>query len=125
MLLRELTETARRLALVGLAKNTGKTVTLTVLLRELAAAGRTVGVTSVGRDGEEHDAIDARIDKPRVHLQAGAIGARPSRPGLGGLGLGLRRCDRRARNQRHPDSNQDQDRDHDHRDGLGEMDAER
>jgi hypothetical protein len=53
---------------VGLAKNTGKTVTLTVLLRELAAAGVRVGVTSVGRDGEEHDVIDFRIDKPRVHL---------------------------------------------------------
>ena len=28
-------------------------------------------MTSIGRDGEEHDVIDARIDKPRVQLQAG------------------------------------------------------
>ena len=36
------------LALVGLAKNTGKTETLTALLRELAQQDRRVGVTSVG-----------------------------------------------------------------------------
>jgi len=58
---------------VGLAKNTGKTETLTVLLRELERAGRVVGVTSVGRDGEEHDVIDARIAKPPVRLRAGSL----------------------------------------------------
>lgn len=69
----ELTASSRRLALVGLAKNTGKTVTLAVLLDELAAAGRRVGVTSVGRDGEEHDVIDFRIEKPPVKLLAGSL----------------------------------------------------
>src|SRR5438132_7683156 len=63
----------RRLALVGLAKNTGKTETLTTILAELAAAGVVVGVTSIGRDGEEHDVIDARIAKPRVHLREGSL----------------------------------------------------
>jgi hypothetical protein len=71
--LSELTASSRRLALVGLAKNTGKTVALTALLRELEAQGRPVGVTSVGRDGEERDVIDARIEKPRVHLAAGSL----------------------------------------------------
>jgi hypothetical protein len=61
------------LALVGLAKNTGKTVTLAAILAEHAAADRRVGVTSVGRDGEAHDVIDARIDKPRILLQAGDL----------------------------------------------------
>jgi hypothetical protein len=69
----ELTASSRRLALVGLAKNTGKTVTLAALLSELASAGRRVGVTSVGRDGEEHDVIDFRIDKPPVKLIAGSL----------------------------------------------------
>ncbi len=73
MLLSELSASAERVALVGLAKNTGKTVALAALLRELAAAGRTVGVTSVGRDGEEHDVIDFRIDKPAVELGGGSI----------------------------------------------------
>lgn len=73
MLLAELTAAHGRLALVGLAKNTGKTVALNALLAEIGREGRPVGVTSVGRDGEEHDAIDFRIDKPRVHLAAGSL----------------------------------------------------
>jgi hypothetical protein len=71
--LSELTAPARRLALVGLAKNTGKTETLAALLRELQRLGRGVGVTSVGRDGEERDVIDIRIEKPRVELCAGSL----------------------------------------------------
>ncbi len=73
MSLSQLIAPARRLAFVGLAKNTGKTETLTCALRELAAAGRRVGVTSVGRDGEEHDVIDIRIEKPRIRLPAGSL----------------------------------------------------
>ncbi len=72
-MLSELTASTRRLALVGLAKNTGKTEALAALLRELEAEGRRVGVTSVGRDGEERDVIDARIEKPRVRLPAGSL----------------------------------------------------
>jgi hypothetical protein len=63
----------RRLALVGLAKNTGKTETLTAILAEHAAAGTPIGVTSIGRDGEAHDVIDARIEKPRLHLVSGSL----------------------------------------------------
>jgi hypothetical protein len=73
VLLSELTASARRLALVGLAKNTGKTEALNALLRELQAAGRQVGVTSVGRDGEERDVIDFRIHKPRIVLPGGSL----------------------------------------------------
>jgi hypothetical protein len=71
--LSELIAPARRLALVGLAKNTGKTETLAALLRELEERGRRVGVTSVGRDGEERDVIDIRIEKPRVELCTGSL----------------------------------------------------
>jgi hypothetical protein len=71
--LHELVAGTRMLALVGLAKNTGKTETLAALLREHAKAGRPIGVSSIGRDGEEHDVIDARIEKPRVRLQAGDL----------------------------------------------------
>jgi hypothetical protein len=72
-MLSELTASTRRLALVGLAKNTGKTEALAALLRELERERRRVGVTSVGRDGEERDVIDSRIEKPRVRLPAGSI----------------------------------------------------
>jgi hypothetical protein len=72
-MLSELTASTKRLALVGLAKNTGKTVALNALLGELQAQGRRVGVTSVGRDGEERDAIDFRIEKPRIELAGGSL----------------------------------------------------
>jgi hypothetical protein len=71
--LSDLIAPARRVAVVGLAKNTGKTETLGALLRELRARGTAVGVTSVGRDGEARDAIDARIEKPAVRLWAGSV----------------------------------------------------
>lgn len=71
--LSELLTDTRTLALVGLAKNTGKTETLAAILREHAASDTQIGVTSIGRDGEEHDVIDARIDKPRVELQRGSL----------------------------------------------------
>jgi hypothetical protein len=73
VLLSELTASVKRLAMVGLAKNTGKTEALAALLRELESEGRLIGVTSVGRDGEEHDVIDSRIAKPRVRLWAGSL----------------------------------------------------
>lgn len=57
----------------GLAKNTGKTVALNHLLERCVARGEMVGVTSVGRDGEAVDAIDARITKPRVHVEPGTM----------------------------------------------------
>jgi len=63
----------QRLALVGLAKNTGKTETLRAILAEHADAATPVGVTSIGRDGEAHDVIDARIDKPRLNLAEGSL----------------------------------------------------
>jgi hypothetical protein len=72
-MLSDLTASTKRLALVGLAKNTGKTEALAALLRELEAAGRQVGVTSVGRDGEERDVIDFRIEKPRIRLPGGSL----------------------------------------------------
>jgi hypothetical protein len=73
MSLSELLAWTRRVAFVGLAKNSGKTETLTCALRELHEAGQTVGVTSVGRDGEEYDAIDGRIEKPRIDLAAWSL----------------------------------------------------
>ncbi len=73
MLLSDAVATVRRLAVVGLAKNTGKTVALATMLRELETTGHVVGVTSIGNDGEAHDAIDERIDKPAIRLAAGSL----------------------------------------------------
>lgn len=70
--LADLTASARRIAFVGLAKNTGKTVAMTALLGELAAAD-VVGVTSIGRDGEKRDAIDPRLAKPPIAVERGSL----------------------------------------------------
>jgi hypothetical protein len=69
----ELIVATRRLAFVGLAKNTGKTETLNRALREVHEAGHSVGVTSVGHEGEQRDVIDVRISKPRIALPAGSL----------------------------------------------------
>jgi len=69
----EAIEPAARVALVGLAKNTGKTVTLGAILSELEARGETVGVTSIGRDGEASDALDDAIAKPPIELPPMAL----------------------------------------------------
>ena len=66
-------ERAARVALVGLAKNTGKTVALGAILSELEARGETIGVTSIGRDGESTDALDDAIAKPPIRLPAMAL----------------------------------------------------
>jgi hypothetical protein len=58
---------------VGLAKNTGKTEALATLVGELSSLGRTLAITSIGRDGEDADAIQPRIVKPRIHCPAGTL----------------------------------------------------
>lgn len=60
----------RRLALVGVAKNCGKTTVLNYLLRAGICDGRTVGLMSVGIDGEEADAL-LGSPKPPILVRAG------------------------------------------------------
>lgn len=60
----------RSLSIVGLDKNTGKTVCLNYLLRRLAQEGVAVGVTSIGVDGEQVDSVFATA-KPEITLYKG------------------------------------------------------
>lgn len=55
----------RSLAIVGTAKNVGKTVTMTYLSQELSERGLTLGLISSGRDGETIDAFTGE-PKPQV-----------------------------------------------------------
>lgn len=50
-------DSVARLALIGVAKNCGKTTTLNFLLASGVCAGRTVGLVSVGIDGEVADLL--------------------------------------------------------------------
>lgn len=73
MLLARATKGLPRLAIAGLAKNTGKTKALTTLITERARCGCRLGITSIGRDGECRDVIDHRIRKPRIRVPVGSL----------------------------------------------------
>ena len=60
----------RSLSIVGLEKNTGKTVCLNYILHRMNEMGIHVGVTSIGVDGEQVDAVFATA-KPEVTLYEG------------------------------------------------------
>lgn len=62
----------RSLSIVGLEKNTGKTVCLNYVLRRLNEIGFPCAVTSIGVDGEQVDAVYGSA-KPEVTLYDGTI----------------------------------------------------
>lgn len=55
------------LAIIGLAKNAGKTVTLNTIIREAEKADIKLAVASYGRDGEDIDIITLK-EKPRIFI---------------------------------------------------------
>lgn len=59
-------------AVMGMTKNTGKTVSLNHLLSQAHAARKAVGLTSIGRDGEERDQVFS-IPKPPVRVTPGCL----------------------------------------------------
>jgi hypothetical protein len=71
------TAAARSVVVVGTAKNAGKTTTFNALRAVAARHGVAIAVTSIGRDGEPSDALDAQ-PKPRVRLAPGTIVALPA-----------------------------------------------
>ncbi|MEJ6008069.1 hypothetical protein WG899_21165 [Paucibacter sp. AS339] len=60
------------LAVMGMAKNTGKTVALNHVLAQAHAAQVPVGVTSIGRDGEDRDQVFL-FPKPPVLIWPGSL----------------------------------------------------
>ena len=60
----------RSLSIVGLEKNTGKTVCLNYILRRLHEIGVSTAVTSIGVDGEQVDSVYATA-KPEIVLYEG------------------------------------------------------
>jgi hypothetical protein len=59
-------------AVMGMTKNTGKTVALNHLLAQAATAQVAVGVTSIGRDGEDRDQVFF-VPKPPILVWPGTI----------------------------------------------------
>ena len=60
------------LAVMGMTKNTGKTVALNHILACAAAESMALGVTSIGRDGEERDQVFS-FPKPPVMVWPGTL----------------------------------------------------
>jgi len=82
---------ARSIFVVGTGKNVGKTVAMRAMYEAATDAGVTVGLTSIGRDGEAVDAGDAQ-PKPRLFLRPGTAVATarnvlPSTPASEILGI--------------------------------------
>lgn len=62
----------RTVAIVGTAKNVGKTVTLNCVIRQAEEDGLAPGVTSTGRDGERIDVVTSE-EKPVVYVPEGSL----------------------------------------------------
>ncbi len=60
------------LAIIGMTKNVGKTVTLNYLINSFAGCGTILGLISAGYDGERVDRLTLR-EKPRIYAPAGAV----------------------------------------------------
>ena len=59
------------ISIIGLSKNVSKTTTLNHIIN-LLRDKHTIGVTSIGRDGEPYDAI-TELPKPKIILEEGTI----------------------------------------------------
>lgn len=62
----------RTIAVIGMCKNAGKTTVLNRLIYEFAASNRTVGLTSIGRDGEKNDVV-TNTGKPEIFVHRGTM----------------------------------------------------
>ncbi len=62
----------RAVAIVGMTKNVGKTVTLNYLVKKYEEQGRCLGLVSAGYDGERFDRLTLE-EKPRIYTPRGAF----------------------------------------------------
>ncbi|SHJ57920.1 lysine 5,6-aminomutase reactivase subunit KamB [Paramaledivibacter caminithermalis] len=62
----------RTISVVGMAKNSGKTVTLNELIDEAMDNNLRLGITSIGRDGEKQDIVTF-TEKPLIYINQGTI----------------------------------------------------
>ena len=60
------------ISIIGMCKNAGKTTVLNKLLTDCRKLGITMGITSIGRDGEEVDIVTG-TDKPKIFVSKGTI----------------------------------------------------
>ena len=67
----QLVQKYESISIIGMSKNVGKTTTFNHILKE--ARGRiSLGLTSIGRDGEDQDIVTA-TEKPKIYVECGTI----------------------------------------------------
>jgi len=71
-LIRKIMESCKTVSIVGMAKNVGKTVTLNEMIDQAREINVSLGITSIGRDGESRDLV-TDTEKPRIFIYAGTI----------------------------------------------------
>jgi len=62
----------KTISIIGMSKNSGKTVALNHLIGEAIDDGIPIGITSIGRDGESLDIV-TETDKPRIFVEEGTF----------------------------------------------------
>lgn len=72
MLLEHIKDKYQRISIVGMSKNSGKTVALNYLIQEAYEEGISIGITSIGRDGEDVDIV-TDTDKPPIFVEEGTL----------------------------------------------------
>jgi len=81
----ELIRPYRSVSIIGMCKNAGKTTVLNHIIQEVSGNGRTLALTSIGRDGEDNDLVTG-TSKPGIYVTEGTLLATAS-------DLVLRHCD--------------------------------
>lgn len=72
MLIQNIDKKYKTISIIGMAKNSGKTVALNHLLGEAFELGLTIGILSTGRDGESVDVV-TETEKPKIFVEEGTI----------------------------------------------------
>lgn len=67
-----LKEQHKIISVIGMAKNAGKTVALNEIIYQAMEGGLTVGLTSIGRDGERQDVVTC-TEKPMIYADEGML----------------------------------------------------
>lgn len=73
----ELIENQTSVSFIGMCKNAGKTTAMNFLIEECSKRDIVLGITSIGRDGEERDVLHD-IVKPKIYVPVGTIVATAS-----------------------------------------------
>lgn len=67
----ELIKNYKRISIIGMEKNVGKTTLLNKLISDIGKKKK-IGLTSIGRDGEDVDVV-TNTDKPRIYVREDSI----------------------------------------------------